>query len=63
MLDHLQTPVTAFVTFRTEEGYYRATKPKDDHDIYKEVLGVQLEIKGASQPTDIIWENRYITSR
>jgi hypothetical protein len=60
MLDKLQTPVSVFATFEEEEGYQRAL-------VYNNpvpqmlLLGKQLEIQEASEPTDIIWENRHIS--
>lgn len=67
LLDQLQTPCSAFVTFEEEEGYNRACKlsemigagtyPKH----FEYLLTEKMELQPASEPTDIIWENRYFT--
>jgi|TARA_B110000285_G_scaffold199866_1_gene233305 hypothetical protein len=59
LLDNLQRPCTVFVTFESEEGYNRAL-------VYNEnptcrLLGESVKITEASEPTDIIWENRHYT--
>lgn len=77
LIDQLQTPVSVFATFETEEGYRRATyfeeylglleagevKAEDSlicaEDKY--ILGHEIEIQEASEPSDIIWENRHIS--
>jgi hypothetical protein len=51
--------VSCFVTFETEEGHARAT-------VYNEYpqakfLGQEIELQEASEPSDIIWENRQLT--
>jgi len=56
LLDRCQKPCSVFATFETEEGYNRAI-------IYNEqpqmsFLNGEIEIQEASEPTDIIWENR-----
>lgn len=68
--DHMKDcarPVSCFLTFENEEGLNRAknyneTVQKDDQfaDIRK-FCGVELGIEEASEPTDIIWENRHFT--
>lgn len=70
-LANLTRPVSVFMTFENEEGVQRALqfedremKP-DDSTEFKEMyqwLGDQtIEIQQASEPSDIIWENRHFT--
>ena len=55
-----------FATFETEEGISRAAIYNDlvnDSTVnlpsyYKYILGKEIDIQEASEPTDIIWENR-----
>jgi hypothetical protein len=68
MLTKFNRPVTAFLSFENEEGInrmkeYNETVHNDDQfaDI-KTFLGQELQIEDASEPTDIIWENRHFTS-
>jgi len=64
LLDKLQRPCSAFITMETEEGYYRLENYNDTVEMaqYKEkygtFLGHEIEVRSASEPTDIIWENR-----
>ena len=51
-------PVSAFVTFENEEGFNRALKA---HNYNIKLLDSSIRIEQASEPTDIIWENREIT--
>ena len=65
MLDNLQRPCSVFVTFESEEGYQRAlnynsTLDLPDYKQYSTLLGQEIEIVAASEPSDIIWENRYL---
>lgn len=67
LLDKLQTPVACFMTLETEEGKCRAdlyneTVLMEDYAQYKTFLGSEIDVAGASEPTDIIWENRHFTS-
>ena len=67
------TPCSVFMTFETEEGYKRALKYDDEvnsesnkdkygDDMKKWIDGVhEIEIQPASEPSDIIWENRHLT--
>ena len=61
-------PVTAFLTFENEEGlnrmgaYNELVETSSDYDGFEQLLGCPLEIDDASEPTDIIWENRHFTS-
>lgn len=53
-------PVGAFVTFESEEGFQRCITLKRKESTVK-ILGERPKLKSASEPTDIIWENREIT--
>jgi len=59
LLDKLQTPVSAFVTWETEEAVNRALKYSETPQC--KVLGQEIDLQNASEPTDIIWENRHFT--
>ena len=67
-LDKFYRPVTAFLTFENEEGlnrmaaYNELIETSDEYIGYDKLLGCPLEIDDASEPTDIIWENRHFTS-
>lgn len=66
-LQSLTKPVTAFITFETQDAFeraceFRATKTwcgdiKTEH----EFDGAPLYFEAAPEPTNIIWENRQIT--
>jgi hypothetical protein len=72
-LDKLTRPCSAFVTFENEEGFKRATKfneisaASDNLEIQSFPIfipGIKpIRIKPASEPSDIIWENRMLTTR
>ena len=70
-LDDLTTPCSLFMTFENEEGITRALKydeviaaEPDKYGKYRTWLGDEvIEIQGASEPSDIIWENRQFTPR
>jgi len=59
LLDKLQTPCSVFATFESEEGYGRACKW--DELPQEKFCGQVLELQEASEPSDIIWENRHFT--
>lgn len=67
LLNELQTPCSVFMTFESEEGYNRAigynvaTKNGELPRHYSKILGQPFHIEPASEPTDIIWENRQFT--
>lgn len=68
LLDKLQTPCSIFATFQTEEGYQRALnynivleENPEEYARYEYFLDQKIEIQPASEPTDIIWENRNFT--
>ena len=63
----MQTPVACFMTLETEEGKCRAdlyneTVLMEDYAHYRTFLGSEIDVGGASEPTDIIWENRHFTT-
>lgn len=55
--DALTVPTSAFITFEEEDGKILALKTNSD----KRLLGQSFRFQGASEPTDIIWENRHFT--
>jgi len=63
----MQTPCSAFVTFESEEGYNRAVmynqmiSELEEFSHFKTFLYQEIEVKPASEPSDILWENRYLT--
>lgn len=62
----MQTPVYCFLTFETEEGkcrcdIYNETVQLEDYAHYKTFLGGEIDMTPASEPTDIIWENRHFS--
>jgi hypothetical protein len=55
------------MTLETEEGKCRAdlyneTVTMEEYTHYRTFLGSEINIQGASEPTDIIWENRHFTT-
>ena len=64
-LNKMQTPCSVFATFETEEGLQRALVYSDIKECPKQqsFLGEDLDIQAASEPTDIIWENRQYEPR
>lgn len=69
VLDKLQTPCSVFATFETEEGYNRAILLNEQVDAkllpksFGKLLTKDLHLEPASEPTDIIWENRHFKPR
>jgi len=65
--DTLRVPVTAFITFETQEGYERACNIKAKRNwlcrlnYEQEFLDAPLYFREAPEPTNIIWENRQVT--
>ena len=51
-------PVSAFITFLEEDPKKFAV----NYQGFKQLLGKELRFKQASEPTDIIWENRHFTN-
>ena len=68
LLDQLQRPVSVFATMETEEGLTRATQynkliGESEYKHFDKFLTSEIELQEASEPTDIIWENRSFTPR
>lgn len=66
LLNKMQTPCSVFATMETEEGYQRALNynqslKMDEYAHMRTLLEEEIEIQPASEPTDIIWENRSFT--
>lgn len=55
--DALTVPTAAFITFEEEDGKILALKT----ETAKMLVGAPMRFKNASEPTDIIWENRHFT--
>jgi len=66
-LQSLTKPVSAFITFETQDGYERACEFKGTKKCNGEVIadrefdGAPLYFEEAPEPTNIIWENRHYT--
>jgi len=66
-LQALTKPVSAFITFETQDGYERACELKGTEKCNGEVIadkefdGAPLFFVEAPEPTNIIWEHRQIT--
>ncbi len=58
--EDFKRPVTAFITFETEEGVLRAKALKEGD---AEFFGHSLTFVEPADPTDIIWENRHFTKK
>jgi len=64
----LTTPVTAFITFNSDDGlneallYAKSIKlfENDPDFVHKKIMGVDPAFAQATEPTNIIWENRHI---
>ena len=68
LLNKFQRPVSVFASFECEEGRARAleynnTIEFDEFKHFSKFLGSEIEIQEASEPTDIIWENRSTTPK
>lgn len=73
--DKIERPVAAFITFETQEGFERscfyfphpADDPIEHEDNWvnpvpeqdKTLLGEKLQMARATEPGNIIWENRF----
>ena len=65
-LEDFTTPCSIFMSFECEEGVNRALQfnktvkanPAEFADLNVWLDQFQVDIKRASEPTDIIWENR-----
>ncbi len=68
-LDDLIRPVDAFITFEEEDGKIVAEEFEPQYNFWgtklpsqKEFMGDNLAMVEATEPTNIIWENRHFTS-
>jgi len=53
-----------FITWETEEALQRALTWSEDEDKPQmSILGQDIDVQGASEPTDIIWENRKFSDK
>ncbi|CDW91100.1 UNKNOWN [Stylonychia lemnae] len=57
---NLMVAVSAFVTFENEEGYQRFLSLRE-RGSRSTILGERPTLKEATEPTNIIWENRHFT--
>jgi hypothetical protein len=62
----MQRPVAVFLTMLSEEGKNIAEEYNDIIKLerineYYTLLGSKIYVHEASEPTDIIWENRYLS--
>ena len=57
MFEHLTIPTSAFITFETDDAQIGAINLETD----EKLLGKPMKFVQASEPTDIIWENRKFT--
>lgn len=55
--DAVTIPSAAFITFQDSQGAALALKCKGE----RKMFGQPFKFKQASEPTDIIWENRHFT--
>ena len=53
---NIMIPVGAFITFESEEGFQRCLTLQGRPKV--QVLGQRMQLKAATEPTNIIWENR-----
>lgn len=65
-LDQCQRPVSCFITMEWEMGKDRADNYDDIATLEKNpkmthFLGGKIKVKPASEPSDIIWENRKLS--
>lgn len=54
----MTTPTGAFITFESDDCQLAATQLETE----KQLLGQPMKFEKASEPTDIIWENRRFTA-
>mgnify|MGYP000737003631 FL=1 len=57
--DSLTIPTAAFITFESDDSKEIAMDNESD----RLLLGLDFKFKDASEPTDIIWENRLFTKK
>jgi len=63
--EELTTPCSIFMTFENEEGYQRACKYEEtvaENNQFEDIRlwcgNHEIDVQEASEPSDIIWENR-----
>jgi hypothetical protein len=55
--------ISAFITFKTEDGYNEAIRCMENPTWYSnkhELLGSKIKIEPADEPGNIIWENKHV---
>ena len=64
----MTTPCSVFMTFENEEGFNRCLNMADAIDNDRDLKDMKrwldwfkIDIQPASEPTDIIWENRHFS--
>lgn len=57
----MNTPVSCFVTFESEEGFQRALSIAEKK-LDVTILGEKSQITEAPEPTNVIWEHRQYTA-
>jgi len=60
----LTLPISAFITFETEEGFLRAINFSKKAELEQRKFiaeAKEVEFNQAPEPSDIIWENRQVT--
>jgi len=72
MRDKLTRPVCAFITFETDDGknealafskknpWWRRKNEESDGLVHETLFNHEIKFKQATEPTNIIWENRHI---
>jgi len=58
--DKLTEPVSAFIIFEEEDGVIVALEESETNED-AQIMGQRMKFKPATEPTNIIWENRHIT--
>lgn len=58
--DKLTEPVSAFIIFEEEDGIIVALEESEANSDAK-IMGQPMRFRAATEPTNIIWENRHIT--
>lgn len=76
--EKIERPVAAFITFENQEGFERGVfyfphhTEEENHEYDwvdpvteedKQFLGKKLELKRATEPANILWENRHTTGK
>ena len=61
--DKFTTPTAAFITFESDDSREIAVDFNSDLSSKKKVIGAPMVFEDASEPTDIIWENRHWSAK